>query len=191
MNKKGFTLVELLATIVILSLVVGIAIFALTSSFKSAKNKTELIFIKNLEDAIDIYLDSTEVKGLSFNTSSSICKINKRFGESKIYKATVIKKFQNIMESEDNPLTTKEFRNPVDKDKTCNTEAEVSIYRDDEYIYYYLFNKDDIKCLIPEEGQTTATGYISNLPCECLETVEELKYNLPDRCQSASTTGGE
>ena len=41
MNKKGFTLVELLATIVILGIVVGITMYSVNGGFKSAKEKTE------------------------------------------------------------------------------------------------------------------------------------------------------
>ena len=41
MNKKGFTLVELLSTIVILGIVVGLSIVAININIKKTKEKSE------------------------------------------------------------------------------------------------------------------------------------------------------
>ena len=46
MNRKGFTLVELLATLVILGIVVGLGIVISGNVFGGAKEKTEGVFIK-------------------------------------------------------------------------------------------------------------------------------------------------
>ena len=215
MNKKGFTLVELLATIVVLSIVTGIAIFALNNGFKSAKDKTELIFIKNLEDSIEVYFDGDEAKKITFNETETdkICTMYKRFGPSNIYKSSTTKTFQNIIDSDNKPLTAKEFRNPVtngnkkeaESAPQCNTNTQISIYRDEEYIYYYLFYKksdksdpsnpiEGLDCLTTEADDNSAT-YISNLPCDCL-IKEYGSTNIPDRCKMSdspteSSDGGE
>ncbi len=56
MNKKGFTLVELLATIVILSLVMGISIVGILTSLENAKKKTEEEFLNQISVSVDNYI---------------------------------------------------------------------------------------------------------------------------------------
>ena len=58
MNKKGFTLVELLATLVIIGIVVGFTIVGINYNINNTKKKTEDIFIGTIKDAIKVYLDS-------------------------------------------------------------------------------------------------------------------------------------
>jgi len=160
MNQKGFTLVELLTTIVILSIVVGITIIGVNGGFSTAKDKTEEIFIKTLEDALNIYIDS-DAKKLSFTTSSSICTLQKRFGKSKVYGITSSITLNDIINSEYIPLVKEEVVNPANEEVACNLNAPVSIYHDDDYVYYYRINKEDLECL-------KTTGYITNLPSGCL-----------------------
>ena len=152
MNKKGFTLVELLATLVILGIVVGIAIIGITGVFKNAKEKTEDVFVGTLEDALEIYLDS-DAKKLNFSTTS-IC------ASKNIYKSSNSLTFNNIINSTYSPLQASDLVNPANENVTCNSNATVDIYRDDNYVYYYKVNKNDLGCL-------KNRGYITNLPSEC------------------------
>ena len=48
MNKKGFTLVELLAVIVIVALVLAITIPTSIVAYKNSKLRTEDVFVKRL-----------------------------------------------------------------------------------------------------------------------------------------------
>ena len=169
MNKRGFTLVELIATIAILGIVMSIAIFAANGGFSEAKNKTEDIFVKTLEDALNIYTDS-DAKRLNFNTSSSVCTIEKRFGDSKVYKVTNSVTFNNVINSDYTPLTADEVVNPANEKVTCNLSAPVTIYRDDDYVYYYFFDKASFTCL-------TSDSYITNLPYDCLKQLSGLNFN--------------
>lgn len=55
MNKKGFTLVELLSVIVLLGLIMGIASYGVIRAGKKAKERTLLTKVKNIEKAAIVY----------------------------------------------------------------------------------------------------------------------------------------
>ena len=55
MNNKGFTLVELIATIVILALVMGIASYAITGLITSSKQKNYDLLVTSVKDAAESY----------------------------------------------------------------------------------------------------------------------------------------
>ena len=55
-NKKGFTLVELLAVIVILGVIASIGIFAINNTIKKSKEKSYQVTIKNVEAQASNYL---------------------------------------------------------------------------------------------------------------------------------------
>ena len=61
MNKKGFTLVELLATIVLLCLVGLIATFTISKSVKDAKNKSHNAQVDTILSAAVSYTNKEEV----------------------------------------------------------------------------------------------------------------------------------
>ena len=158
MNKKGFTLVELLATLVILAIVMGIVLASGIFNLENAKGKTEDVFIDSIKDAMKIYLDS-DAKKLSYN--EEVCSIDKthKLGV-KIYKANDIT-FDDVINSTYKPMTVSDLVNPNNEDVTCNVYAKVSVYRDEDYVYYYKIEKDDFDCL-------KSSGVISNLPEGCL-----------------------
>lgn len=64
MNKKGFTLAELLGVIVVLSIIVSIAGLSVISVMNKAKNKTFAEMTDNLKDAAKTcYLDNLDNLG--------------------------------------------------------------------------------------------------------------------------------
>lgn len=159
MNSKGFTLVELLATVVLLAIIMGIVLVSTTGGFKKSKEDTEKLFIDTIEDAMDIYLDS-DAKKLNYNTK--VCTINKTHKSGvNVYKANDIK-FSDIINSTYHPLTEFDLVNPANKEVKCNINATVYIYRDEDFVYYYKIDKDGLDCL-------TSSGFISNLPEGCTE----------------------
>lgn len=54
-NNKGFTLVELIATIVILALVMGIGAYSVTSIINKSKDKDYDLLIENINNAAESY----------------------------------------------------------------------------------------------------------------------------------------
>lgn len=155
MNRRGFTLVELLGTLLILGLIVSLVVVGININFNNAKDKTEEVFISTIEDALDVYLDS-DAKKLKYD--NEICTINKTHGVVKLYKANNITLY-DVINSSYKPLIENDLVNPSNEDTKCNpsSDIEISIYRDSDYIYYYKVNKSEFGCL-------KSTGNISNLP---------------------------
>ena len=100
MNNRGFTLVELLATIIILALVSGISIVGVMASQENAKKKLENNFMNDVGNAIDMYI-SMNTDSLKFG-SNSVGKINKEHGVVNVY--VTIKSFDEEETLEEEPL---------------------------------------------------------------------------------------
>ena len=160
MNRRGFTLIELLATLVVLGIITGIVLVSSTSLFKDKKSDTEDVFVDTLKDAIKIYID--ELGGVEFGKLE--CTIEKSIHPNGvgvgIYKVNTIT-FRNITNSKYKPLTGKDMINPANKGNECNINAEIHIYADSDFAYYYKFTGSELGCL------SKNTGVISNLPEEC------------------------
>ena len=62
MNKKGFTLVELLATVVILGVLITIASFSATAMINNAKKKAGSLAVSNLKEAAITYYKQNNIK---------------------------------------------------------------------------------------------------------------------------------
>ena len=163
-NRNGFTLVELLATLVILGIVVGLVTVSVTGTFKSAKEKTEEVFIETLEDALEVYINS-DAKNLTFSTSEDYCTINKTHGQIKVYKANGSRTFSAVVNSSFSPLDASDVKNPANEKKACkidNSAYPLNIYRDEDFVYYYEIDKRAFECL-------TGTERITNLPSVCIK----------------------
>ena len=157
MDRKGFTLIELLATLVVLGIIVGITVISFSGIFKSAKEKSEDVFVETIKDAMDMYLDSSDVKGIG---SWSECdnKVMKIYGGVKMYKTTIT--FDKVIESEFKPILEEDLVNPSNKEVKCKDADSISvdIYRDDDFVYYYSIDRNSLGCL------KNIDGVISNLP---------------------------
>lgn len=154
MNRRGFTLVELLAVLIILGIVVGITIVSINVNLDNAKKHTEEIFIGTIKDALKMYLDSEDAKNLSYTFPKG--NITKSNIDKKLYgtRGKIIT-FDDVFNSEYRPLNESDFVNPNNKDDSCNIDSKISIYRDEDFVYYYCVSKSEIGCL-------TGTGVISN-----------------------------
>ena len=163
MNRRGFTLIELLATLVVLGIITGIVLVSSTSLFKDKKSDTEDVFVDTLKDAIKIYID--ELGGVELN-GCPVCTIKKSIhpNEVGIYEVKIIT-FEDITNSKYKPLTEKDMINPANNVK-CNIKAEIHIYADSDFAYYYKFTGSELGCL------SKNTGVISNLPDECCNLLE-------------------
>ena len=171
MNKRGFTLVELLATIVVLSIVVGLTVTGIAFSIKNAKKKTEEVYIGTLKDAIKIYLDDDEnISKLRWN--ASLGTFPKTNGSAEFLEASEGISFDDIINSTYSPIIKKDLLNPA-TEKICDpTKKIIHIFRDTDEVYYYYIDKSLLK---DEDGYTDClvdtSGSISNLPDEVIAVI--------------------
>ena len=76
MNNKGFTLVELLAVLVILSVIMGIAIPTISSSMERTKSKQDKTKQKMLESYAEMFVtDNKNAVYTKLGTSGTECHI--------------------------------------------------------------------------------------------------------------------
>lgn len=166
MNRKGFTLIELLAVIVVLGLVLLISVPIISDAYTKSKIKSEEVFADRLTQAIDSYvkLNSDNSDEIKFNESGTGTKKTEEKINDKIevtYNAITYKKgtitIQDIIN--DNIITQKDFVNAGNKDTTCNTDAEVEVYKDSDFVYCYKMHKDSLGCLTNEYKSTIEGDY--------------------------------
>lgn len=55
MNNKGFTLVELIATIVLLAIIMGIGAYSITAIIKTTEEKNYNLLIKEIKTSVELY----------------------------------------------------------------------------------------------------------------------------------------
>ena len=148
-NRKGFTLIELIAVIVILSIILIVAVPNLIETYKQSKLKSEGMFVKQLTKSIESYvsLNGSNLEYTYFaeaKKSLTVEDTDKSY-TVKISKSTI--KIQDIIEES-------EYRNPGNKDKKCDKEAEIEVYRDSDYVYCFKIKKDSFDCLTDEYKQS-------------------------------------
>lgn len=157
MNRKGFTMIELLAVIVVLGIVLVITFPNMTDVFKSSKLKSEEAFVERISQSIDSYvtLNSSDI---TFEKQDGTA--NKTYGGSdhsvNIYKGTIT--MNTIISS--NIITGKDYKNPGNENVECNVNAEIEVYRDSDYVYCHKIKKDSLGCLTDEYKNTIDSDYI-------------------------------
>ncbi len=145
MKKNGFTMVELLAVLIILGIVVGITILAVNSSSDDAKKKSEEVFISSLKSAVETYLETDGITELKANEFVSNCNIIKKGVSVETKKYNGVVTFQKVIDSSYKPMSEKDFVNPANKEP-CYKDAEIMIYKDADYVSYYKFKLSDLRC---------------------------------------------
>lgn len=162
MNRKGFTLIELLAVIVVLGLVVLISVPIISDAYTKSKIKSEEVFVDRLTQAIDSYVKLNEIEYKSTGNG-------KKTENGKEYDITYQKGTITIQKIiDDGILTQKDFVNAGNsnkagnnnKDTTCNTAAEVEVYKDSDFVYCYKMKKNSLNCLTDAYKETIDGDYV-------------------------------
>lgn len=110
MNKKAFTLIELLSVIVLLAILVTLAFFSYTRYLKSSRRKVLEVDIKSMESA-----SRNAINDCHKGTNNSFCNsfVMPEGGE------TVKIMFKDLMDNR----YIDEFKNPYNKDVYCDSNA--------------------------------------------------------------------
>ena len=183
MNNKGFTLVELLAVVGILSVVMGIASVGVISAINASKKRSEKIFVDKLSNVIDEYIALKRPSGTSGNLNTSYtftkCRNSSCNNENEKYTSNAIKVESIYIEEliEKKLEDEEKLINPSNKKKCFEDKnPEIVVYRDTEYVYYYYvdLSENDTNCEISKENSV-----INTLPIELIKVLKN-KENLPN-----------
>lgn len=157
MNRKGFTLIELLGVIIVLAIVLAIAVPSISNAYKNSKLKSEEIFVERLSDVIDSYVKLNS-STITFNGDGAANKKNddETTYSVNIYKGTI--SIQNIIN--DNLLRETDYANVGNKNKKCEPNAQIEVYRDSDYVYCYKVKKDSLNCLTDEYKSKITGDYV-------------------------------
>lgn len=170
MNRKGFTLIEVLAVIIVLSIILVVAAPGISNVYKNSKLKSEQVFINRLSTIIDSYVKlNTDTIGFTREADQA-----KKEGQNiTIYKG---KRKENDIEREiivndiinDDLLSIEDYVNAGNKDyinpetntKGCKTSAQIEVYRDSDFVYCHKVKKDSLGCLTKEYKDSITGEYV-------------------------------
>jgi len=133
MNKKGFTLVELLATVTLLGVITSLAVVSYSKYVKKTREAVYNDYEDTLKNASTSYF---------LNNTGMVPKIG---GETKVLATTLVE--QNYLES---------LKDPSNKNITCNNKSYVIVTRKDNV----GFNMDlEYKiCLVCSKYKSSSCG---------------------------------
>ena len=169
MNRKGFTLIEVLAVIIVLSIILVIAAPSISNIYKNSKLKSEQVFINRLSTVIDSYVKLNTDK-IGFTKVREANKKQENYEYSvDIYSGKINDNqitFENIIN--DNLLSAenyvnagnKDYINPVTNEKGCITNAQIEVYRDSDFVYCHKVKKDSLGCLTDEYKDSIIGEYV-------------------------------
>lgn len=163
MNKKGFTMIELLAVIVVLGIVLIITFPNISDIFKGSKLKSEEAFMDRISQSIDSYV-TLNSSNITFDKQAGT--FEKFLGTEKqtvtvdVYKETIT--MQDIID--EGIITQNDYKNPGNENEKCNENAEIEVYRDSDYVYCHKIKKDSLECLTQDyiDKNKVSEEYIVN-----------------------------
>ena len=140
LNKKGFTLIELIAVIVIIALLFMFVVPNFSKYLEASRQKSEEIFYGEIEDTINNYV-SLYKSELELDTSvvKKISKEDSLLGTSydvKVYRYKYLS-IGNIIDK--GILNEGEFVNPNGNIKYDKDSSTFTVYRDSDYVYCFSY----------------------------------------------------
>lgn len=166
MNNKGYTLVELLATVVILGIIMGIATYGVIGVINNSKEKSEKVFVENLENVIKSYINEarftnnweTSDLGKTFfkcrrvNETDESCYSEDDKREVSLYKITNSVKLGDLQAEK--YIKGGKIINPKNKEECLKNSKnpEILLYKDSDSVYYYYVDLrgDNTSCSVDD-----------------------------------------
>lgn len=124
MNRKGFTLVELLAVLVALGLVLGIGAFSISSIVTRSKEKSEDAFVETIKDAMDVYISSPDKPTVFSNKCKKTMTRDDGTTYTAVYEWTDNKSIYSVVNSGYKPINKNQLVNPANN-KKCFKDDEI------------------------------------------------------------------
>ena len=149
MNNKGFTLVEMLAVVVLLGLVSGISFYGVVGVINNSKKKSEELFVDKLEKTLQSYINDNRFRGLEISgDAGSFEKCRRVNDDGTCYddEGIVVDFFGpttiNLSVLEDEKyINNGKIINPKNKLECLNgKDPEVILYKDSDSVYYYYID---------------------------------------------------
>lgn len=180
MNNKGFTLVEMLAVVVILGIIMGIATISVLNVIETSKKRSEKVFVDKVGNLVESYislegskLKVSDDKDISFNKCKRVVDDGNCSGDLVINSSALELVGFNLSKITDNNLIEKgDMVNPRNKDKCLNNGSDtlVRVFKDSEKVYYYYADLSSLSCDISSEY-----AIITNIPknlCSALRNID-------------------
>ena len=174
-NNNGFTLVELLAVIVVLGVVLTIVIRSVMVSMEDAKKEIEKVFVSKLEDAIEQYIDLKKSDIVSDGISGTIKKVTSSNQTLDDEEGLTLVNVYKMKHKEDRKFTFQDIINtgfikesdlvnPAKEDVSCGNPGNIfiNIYRDTDFVYYFQTN--DLACVDLKDEDGNSIDDINTLP---------------------------
>ena len=156
MNRKGFTLVEVLAVVIIISIVLMIAGPSLIDLYKNSKLKSEALFTERLSKSIDSYIKLYSSEIIFDSNSNKEATKNGQEGVVTVYRGTIT--IEKIIDKK--LILTDDFINPGNKEIECNKNGVIEVYKDSDFVYCHKIKKDSLSCLTQEYKESLDTEYV-------------------------------
>lgn len=188
MNNKGFTLIEVLATVVIIAVVMGIATTGVIKVINNSKKSSEKVFTDKLATYIESYINLYG-SSLSTNTNKTTytfekCKKVNDDGSCQednpvTSTAYELESFDLIKITKTDPVIISEDKivNPKNKQKCLTSKnPSVRVFKDSDYIYYYYtdLSGSNTSCDISDDN-----AIITNIPKKlCKEIKTKTDSNI-------------
>lgn len=172
MDNKGFTLVEMLAVVVILSIILGVASFGVSGVLNTSKLESESAFVGKLSDVIEEYI---QLNSSFFDYEDDfIWEFNKCYHSTCNAFVTVTAwelksiSMNDLVEAE--LLEVSDVVNPANKNNCLKDgkNPDIRVFKDSDFVYYYYVDLrgENTSCDISEEN-----GVINTLPDNLKEKV--------------------
>lgn len=142
MKRNGFTLVELLAVIILLAIILLLVVPSVLKSYDNSKKNLYNIMVNNICDSASNYLD--EYHAGTITPEESLCVVSSTTTTCNIdFNELVRKKYlgQNIK----NPLTQKDIT-LSNVDIVAVSEGQKDSNGNDIYIFKVTIDEDEIIC---------------------------------------------